>query len=389
MMRENSFDSTCPRAASCASVKACLQRRQPRGVGLEAPVPLGQQRLVGGLLGLEQRLLLRPVLGAHHAGALEGHVLHHVGDAGLAHLLVRAAGVHHGLEREHRRVVALDDDELETVRERELLHLLLEVLEAGDHGRRRLGRDLGRGVRRGGAQRERDGHEQGQRQTGRGPGAGCESHASSFRGRGTTAREPRHYGTAGAGGGRRAGPAQRRRRRGPRPLHPGLDLRQVGEPVLAVQAVGVPRAQQDALDRGQVGARQDRLHEALRQSPAAMLLEDEDVAEPGERGVVRDQPGEADLPAGGREHREAQGVLDGAADRLPRPAGRPVGRAAQVAVDDVQVHAVPVVRDGVAGVLRRARVGGRVAPLGALRAHDLLQGETLPRAPGARPGGRR
>ena len=81
------------------------------------------------------------------------------------YLLIRTAGVHHGLEREDRRIVPLDHDELEPVGEGELLDLLLEILEAGLHGRRSPGRDLRRSGRGAGERsREREREEPQERQ---------------------------------------------------------------------------------------------------------------------------------------------------------------------------------------------------------------------------------
>ena len=112
-------------------LEAHVERREPDRIGLRALAALGDQGIPALLLVGEQRGLARVVLGAHDLGALEGHVLHHVGDAGRPDLIVGCAGVHHGGEAEDRGIVALDQDELQAVRDRERSHLLLERLEAG------------------------------------------------------------------------------------------------------------------------------------------------------------------------------------------------------------------------------------------------------------------
>ena len=57
---------------------------------------LGESGLFGGIVG-----------GADLVGALEGHVLEHVGQAGFAHGVLNGAGVDVCEEREHRRFRAL------------------------------------------------------------------------------------------------------------------------------------------------------------------------------------------------------------------------------------------------------------------------------------------
>ena len=69
--------------------------------------------------------------------------------------------------------MALDDDELEPVREREVVHLALEVLEPGLHARggrgllRLRGGGDGQGEQRQRAERERAGRERSNGMTGR------------------------------------------------------------------------------------------------------------------------------------------------------------------------------------------------------------------------------
>ena len=56
-----------------------------------------------GLLNLFQRRLLGRIVGGADVGrALEGHVLHHVRQAGLVEGVLRRAGVNQGKERKHR-----------------------------------------------------------------------------------------------------------------------------------------------------------------------------------------------------------------------------------------------------------------------------------------------
>ena len=105
-----------------------------------APDALAALRVVGGvgrLDRLERRLLLRVVGGPDAVGALEGHVLEHVGEAGDAGHLAVAAHVHVGEEGEDRRLGALAHEQREAVRERLDAHLLLEggqVLGGGGMG---------------------------------------------------------------------------------------------------------------------------------------------------------------------------------------------------------------------------------------------------------------
>src|SRR6266496_6424100 len=65
---------------------------------------------------------------------------------------------------------------------------------------------------------------------------------------------------------------------------------------------------------------------------------DEHVAEPGERGVVGDEPGEAGLLAAGAVEAEHEGVLDRPRHHLVGPAGRPVAFRAHPLVYALDVH---------------------------------------------------
>src|SRR5262249_8139712 len=72
----------------------------------------------------------RPVGRADGRRALERHVLEHVREAGLAGVLVDGADVHAVRERDHRRVVPLEHEDPETVRQQDLLDLAGELIEA-------------------------------------------------------------------------------------------------------------------------------------------------------------------------------------------------------------------------------------------------------------------
>ncbi len=73
--------------------------------------------------------LERVVLGADGLGAFERHVLEHVRDPGLAARIVHRAGVDIGVERDHRRFMPLENDEVESVAERKLGDPLLKILQ--------------------------------------------------------------------------------------------------------------------------------------------------------------------------------------------------------------------------------------------------------------------
>ena len=77
---------------------------------------------------VERLLLLRPVFDADRGSAFEGHVLEHVGEAGLSARIVERSRVHVGIEGDHRRFVALDDDEVHAVGEGEFGDFLFKFL---------------------------------------------------------------------------------------------------------------------------------------------------------------------------------------------------------------------------------------------------------------------
>ncbi len=74
-------------------------------------------------------LLGGPVRAADGFGAFEGHVLEHVGEAGAAFGVVDGAGVDVGVEGDHGRLVAFEDDEVHAVGEGEFGDALREFLE--------------------------------------------------------------------------------------------------------------------------------------------------------------------------------------------------------------------------------------------------------------------
>ncbi len=77
----------------------------------------------------EGRFFGGPVRGADGVSALERNVFEHVGEAGLALWVVDRADVDVGVEGNDRRVVAFENNEVETVRQRELGNALFEGLE--------------------------------------------------------------------------------------------------------------------------------------------------------------------------------------------------------------------------------------------------------------------
>ena len=89
--------------------------------------------LVEAVVGIFNRrqglLFFRPVLGADGLGALESHVLEHVSQSGLAFRVVHRPGIHVGVEGNHRRLVPLENDEVQTVSERELGNSLFELFK--------------------------------------------------------------------------------------------------------------------------------------------------------------------------------------------------------------------------------------------------------------------
>ena len=98
-----------------ASCQALLQLRQLLRILADA---LGALSFIGRvcLLDLLQGDLLGRVVGGADVGrALEGHVLHHVRQAGFILRVLRGAGVDHGEERKDRGFGSLPEDDRQTV----------------------------------------------------------------------------------------------------------------------------------------------------------------------------------------------------------------------------------------------------------------------------------
>src|SRR6185295_5979581 len=82
-------------------------------------------------LNIIQRLLFeRPVLGADRISALKRHVLEHMGEPSAASGIIHSPSVDVRIKGNHRRIVALNNNKAQPVREREISDFLFEVLEA-------------------------------------------------------------------------------------------------------------------------------------------------------------------------------------------------------------------------------------------------------------------
>ena len=92
---------------------------------------------------------------------------------------------------------------------------------------------------------------------------------------------------------------------------------------------------------------EQRAHQPRRQALAAVLGQDEDIGDPGERGVVGHRTGEAGLGPVGRVEPEAERVRERTLDDIARHPRRPVGLA-QEPVDDVEVEPLAIRGDLVA-----------------------------------------
>ena len=103
--------------------------------GASAFVALPLQGFERGVHPIQGVLLFGVILGADGGGALEGHVFEHVGEPGKPRLFLGRSGVHIRIEGSHRGLMALQHDELHSVREREFgdagLHLLERFLRRG------------------------------------------------------------------------------------------------------------------------------------------------------------------------------------------------------------------------------------------------------------------
>src|SRR5690606_22097925 len=106
----------------------------------------------------------------------------------------------------------------------------------------------------------------------------------------------------------------------------------------------------------------DALHQLLAQPALAIRCVDEDIAQPGEGGVVRDHARKAHLSVT-VVHAEAERVGDGFLDNGPAAPDRPVTLFAEIAmnVGDVKTAAVSADFDHAGGhnVLIKAPLGAR------------------------------
>src|SRR3990172_4185804 len=147
------------------------------------------------------------------------------------------------------------------------------------------------------------------------------------------------------------------------PDHPAVGTVQDLEAVPAVEVVGVGGRQHETLDLLQIGVGDCGIDQGLAQAGAAMLLEDEDVAQPGEGAPVGDQPGKADGHAAVVDA-EGDAVGDGAHHRLPGSPPGPVGGIGEPSMHHVDVD-------------QRRIVGDQVLPVALREGH----GTTISRAP--------
>src|SRR5258707_10913533 len=78
---------------------------------------------------IQRFLFLGPILAADGLRSLERLVLEYMGDSGFAGRIVHRADVHVSMERNHRRFMTLDHDEMQAIGERELGDFFLKILE--------------------------------------------------------------------------------------------------------------------------------------------------------------------------------------------------------------------------------------------------------------------
>jgi len=104
-----------------------LQLLQSGGIGQGAQGKFGAPRAVGLILFGHRLEFSLEVFGADGAGPLEGHVLKDVRDAGDALGFIDRADIGVGDERDHRRFVALEDEQAQAVVQGVLDHLVLQL----------------------------------------------------------------------------------------------------------------------------------------------------------------------------------------------------------------------------------------------------------------------
>ncbi len=98
-------------------------------VGLQALIALGIVLVVDVFHFVHGLALERIILGADGFGPFERHVLEHMRDPGLAARIVHRPGVDIGVEGDHRRLMALENDEMQSVAERKLGDPLLKIFQ--------------------------------------------------------------------------------------------------------------------------------------------------------------------------------------------------------------------------------------------------------------------
>ena len=106
-----------------------MQILQLLRVGLQAFVALGVIAIVDAFHFVHGLFFERVILGADGLGPFERHVLEHVRDAGFPARIVHRAGVDVGVEGNDRRLVPLENDEVQAVGEGEFGDALLKVLQ--------------------------------------------------------------------------------------------------------------------------------------------------------------------------------------------------------------------------------------------------------------------
>ena len=124
------------------------------------------------------------------------------------------------------------------------------------------------------------------------------------------------------------------------------------EPKALVKRVGVLGAKVVA-DRLDTGMFEETLHDPFAQPPAPMIRMHDDIADPGEGGVIGDAANDPDLPSL-MQKTQADGMADGLFDHGTRTVIRPVGGMKQSA-DDIQIEPLRIVREQVVALTPFAR----------------------------------
>src|SRR5262245_13156062 len=105
--------------------------------------------------------------------------------------------------------------------------------------------------------------------------------------------------------------------------HKTFGIIERGEAELRVKSVGIQRGEHEPPQALQSRMRLDRGHQPFAQTPAAVCFEDKNIRQPGKRGGVGDDAGEAGLLAADI-NAEAKGMIEGALDRFAWDAGGPI-----------------------------------------------------------------